>query len=93
MIKITIFAYGRLKEYFPEKTDLAVSENSSLKDILITFSRSSEDGGSLIFDCSGHLRRNLIVQLNQKRVLNSSIHSVLPKDGDEIIIYPPVSGG
>ncbi|WNY24937.1 MoaD/ThiS family protein [Methanolapillus millepedarum] len=92
-MKITILAYGRLREYFPEKTETAFSENTDLKEILRQFSLENDDGGSLLFDCSGHLRRNIIVQVNKKRIVCDSAASFFPKDGDEIILYPPVSGG
>ncbi|MDV0446587.1 hypothetical protein MsAg5_04330 [Methanosarcinaceae archaeon Ag5] len=92
-MKVTILAYGRLREYFPEKTESDVPENTDLKEILRQFSLKSDDGGSLLFDCSGHLRRNIMIQVNKKRVVCESAASYFPKDGDEILLYPPVSGG
>jgi len=90
---ITISAFGSFKEHFGEKKQLELPEATDLKKALSDVAAQYPVGSELLFDKDGSIRRHVIIQVNKKRIAASTAEDVILKDGDEIIIYPPVSGG
>ena len=90
---ITISAFGSFKKHFGENVKVEFSEATDLKTAFIVMASQYPAGLELLFDKDGGLRRHIIIQVNHKRVAASSVEEVILKDGDEIVIYPPVSGG
>jgi len=90
---ITISALGSFKKCFGEKKQFELPEKVDLKKALADMAFQSPAGLELLFDKDGGIRRHIIIQVNHKRVAASSAEEVILNDGDEIVIYPPVSGG
>ena len=90
---ITISAFGSFKKHIGEIVKAEFSEATDLKKALANVASQYPAGLELLFDKDGGIRRHIIIQVNHKRVAASSAEEVILKDGDEIVIYPPVSGG
>ncbi|MCL2863799.1 MAG: MoaD/ThiS family protein [Methanimicrococcus sp.] len=90
---ITISAFGSFKNYFGENVKVELSEETNLKGVLADMAAQYPAGLELLFDKDGSIRRHLIIQVNKKRIAASKAEEVILKDGDEVVVYPPVSGG
>ena len=90
IVFITVF--GSLKEHFPPKTEMSIGETATLKAVLLEFAEK-HNGKALLFDADENVRRHLVIQVNKKRVITSKADESKLQNGDEIILYPPVSGG
>jgi len=93
LIMITIRSFARLKELFGEERQCSVSEQSTVADVLLTLTHETQVPQSPLFNDMGHVHAHLIVMLNKKRLTEAAIMEQILSDGDEIILYPPVSGG
>jgi len=90
---ITISAFGSFKKCFGEKEQFELPEATDLKKALADMASLHPAGLELLFDKDGGIRRHIIIQINHKRIAASSAEEIILNDGDEIVIYPPVSGG
>jgi sulfur-carrier protein len=85
--------YARFSEFFGKEGDIELSKDQSLLDLLNVLTGEDEKKRSLIFDESGKIRRYVIILKNKERILNEKTSEITLQDGDEIVLYPPVSGG
>ena len=90
---IHYLTYARFVEFLGKEGDIEISEGYSLLDLLNKLTGTDEKRHSLLFDDSGKVRRYVIILKNKERVSNEMVSEILLQDGDEIILYPPVSGG
>jgi len=90
---VTISAFGSFKKHFGENVKAELSEETDLKTALSDMASQYPAGSELLFDKDGGIRRHIIIQVNHKRIAASKAEEVILKDGDKIVIYPPVSGG
>ena len=85
-MKVNILYFAKLREAVGvEAETLEINENSKVSDLLY-FLQSREEKWSEYFNDKKNLLR---VAINQKIV--DSDHFI--SDGDEIAIFPPVTGG
>ena len=89
---VFITVLGNLKDHFPEKAEISIQEKDTLKAVLLEFSKK-HNGKTLLFDADENIRRHLVIQVNKKRIAVSNANDLELKDKDEILLYPPVSGG
>ena len=92
-MKISIRAFARFKDIFGEKNEIEVAEGMFLADILKEFAAGYQDGLEALFLSDGDLLGHIFVMVNRERIQPDEIRTVVVNDGDEIVIYPPVSGG
>ena len=92
-IKITVFA--RFKETFGESRIIELSEagNVSVKDALIKLCSETEGGFDVLFDSERVLLDSVLLMHNKKRISGFDAGEILIKNGDSLVLYPPVSGG
>jgi molybdopterin synthase sulfur carrier subunit len=55
--------------------------------------RKKKEGYDAIFDGNGNFREFVILMRNGKRVEPADADKTMIADGDEIAVFPPVSGG
>jgi len=95
MIKTDILTFARFKETFGEKRAIIFpdGENPKLRDALEKLCRDTDGGFEVLFDTDGELLESVLLMHNKKRVAGEDAGDIILADGDEIVLYPPVSGG
>ncbi len=89
-VKIRFFA--RFRELLG--TDIpAEAAGANLVSLVRVAARKNPEGYDAIFDEDGNFREFIIVMRNGKRVEHTDAATVIPADGDEIAVFPPVAGG
>ena len=85
--------FARFIEFFGKEGDIELPENTSVLGVLNYLGGTDGKRRSLLFDESGAVRRYVIILKNNERILNEKVATTPVQNGDEIIVYPPVSGG
>ena len=91
MPEITIRAFARLRELFGAENTLTVPENTTVLSAVEIFADSTPSKTEL-FD-AGALNPHIILMYNRERIDAEDAAEIRLADGDEIVFYPPVSGG
>ena len=92
MNEITILAFAGFREKFGEKNTVAVPKGATVLSVLHTFAETVPAAQDELFD-SGHLHGHVILMYNRERIDADDAEEITVSDGDEIVLYPPVSGG
>jgi molybdopterin synthase sulfur carrier subunit len=90
---ITIRSFARLKDLFGEERQYTISEHSTVANVLSILINETQVPASTLFNDKGDVHAHLIIMLNKKRMTKAAITMQILSEGDEIILYPPVSGG
>jgi molybdopterin synthase sulfur carrier subunit len=90
---ITIRSFARFKEIFGEEKEYPAFEQKTAAQMLAILSDDMGVPASTLFNEQGAVHSYIIIMLNKKRMTQAAIAEQILSDGDEIIIYPPVSGG
>ena len=92
-MKIHYHTYARFVEFFGKEGDFEITPGTTVQGFLELLTGDDEKKQSLLFDVNRVVRRYVIILKNKDRILNEETDSTDLQDGDELIIYPPVSGG
>lgn len=90
-IKIKAFAY--VKEVLGAESLIECGQGSSMQSLLNTLRYTSAKVEDELFMKNGSLKYHLIVIHNGTRVYEEDMEKLILSDGDEIALFPPVSGG
>ncbi|MDY0266348.1 MAG: MoaD/ThiS family protein [Methanimicrococcus sp.] len=90
-MKVSISVFGATNKS-KDMTDMEIPEKTNAKDLILEFARGLPDP-DLISDKEGNLKKHLIIQINKKRILPTKAADSILKEGDEVRVYPSVSGG
>ena len=91
-MNIIIRAFARYREDFGERTELTL-EGSCTLPAALTELVAIKGHPETLFDEDGAVKDFVLVMVNGERLAPENRTTRLLSDGDEIIIYPPVSGG
>lgn len=92
MTEITIRAFAKFRELFGAETGVSVPAGASVYDGLGIFAEMKPDAKSELFD-EGGLKPHIVLMYNRERIDSEDAKGITLEDGDEVVIYPPVSGG
>ena len=92
-MKARIRFFARFREILG--TDIAAEAvpGTTLADLVRETTRGNGEGLLAIFDENGAFREHVILMRNGKRVEAADAGELRVADGDEIAVFPPVSGG
>lgn len=91
-MNISIRAFARFREDFGERTGLTLEESCTLPAALKELVTIKGHPDTL-FDEEGAVKDFVLVMVNGERLAPEDRITRHLSEGDEIIIYPPVSGG
>ena len=92
-MKVKIRFFARFRELLG--TDIITEPESgmALAGLIREIAVRNEEGYDAIFDEHGAFREFVILMRNGKRVEAADAEKTVISDGDEIAVFPPVSGG
>lgn len=92
MANITIRAFAKFREMFGAETALSAADNATVADALVQFAETVPAAKNELFE-DGVLKSHIVLMYNRERIDSEDAAEILLEDGDEVVLYPPVSGG
>lgn len=96
MTDITIRAFAKFRELFGAETSLSVQSEATVFDALTLFAEKVPAAKDELFELNGSqlvLKGHVVLMYNRERIDSDDAIDIHLEDGDEVVIYPPVSGG
>lgn len=90
MAEITIRAFAKFREIFGAETVISVPDGSTVLDSLVQFAKKAAEDE--IFE-GGVLKSHIVLMYNRERIDSEDAAEIAVENGDEVVLYPPVSGG
>lgn len=90
---VKVKAFASFREVIGKKRELEMIEGSTVADLLNLLALSDPLFRDLAFDSSGKLKDYVLLMINKKRIDPLQDLSSPLTQGDELAIFPPVSGG
>lgn len=90
MAEITIRAFAKFREIFGAETVISVPDGSTVLDSLVQFAKTAAEDE--IFE-GGVLKSHIVLMYNRERIDSEDAAEIAVENGDEVVLYPPVSGG
>jgi len=92
-MRIRYQTFARFVEYFGKEGEIEGDSPLSILSAVSTLAGSDESKRKILFQESGEILKYVIILKNKERILNEKIGETFLDEGDELTIYPPVSGG
>lgn len=89
---VRIVGEGSFRQHCPDGLTIPTSDGQSIADVLRQVPKES-GLRQLLSDESGRLHQAMLIFVNEEPVPWSETESRRVSDGDEIVLYPPISGG
>jgi len=85
-------AFASFREMLGSEQELNLPGTASTETVLAALARSNQRFAKEAFDTPGRLKDHVWLMRNRRRIGPDSMKEAL-EEGDEIVIFPPVSGG
>ncbi len=92
MTVITIRAFAKFREMFGAETPVSVLEGATVQYVLMQFAEIKPAAKEELFD-GEKLKEHVVLMYNRERIDAEDAAEIVVEDGDEVVLYPPVSGG
>ena len=92
-MKARVRFFARFRELLGAEVITGPSPGTSFASLIRGVARGNGEGYDAIFDENGAFREHVILMWNGKRVEAADTEEIMIADGDEIAVFPPVSGG
>lgn len=92
-MSVRIRFFARFRELLGTDITAEPPAGTSFDDLVREVARRNGEGYDAIFDEHGAFREFVILMRNGKRIEAADAGKTLIADGDEIAVFPPVSGG
>ncbi|HMA05095.1 MAG TPA: ubiquitin-like small modifier protein 1 [Methanomicrobiales archaeon] len=92
-MKVRIRFFARFRELLGTDIVAEPAPGTSFAGLVREVARRNGEGYRAIFDDSGAFREHVILMRNGKRIEAAEAGETVIDDGDEIAVFPPVSGG
>jgi molybdopterin synthase sulfur carrier subunit len=92
-MKARIRFFARFRELLGAEVIAEPAPGTALAALIRDIARGNGEGYDAIFDERGAFREHVILMRNGKRVEAADAEKMVLADGDEIAVFPPVSGG
>jgi molybdopterin synthase sulfur carrier subunit len=92
-MKVRIRFFARFRELLGAEITVDAAPGTSLGGLIREVARGNGEGYDAIFDGQGAFREHVILMRNGRRIEAADAVRVEVAGGDEIAVFPPVSGG
>jgi len=92
-MKARVRFFARFRELLGAEVIAEPAPGTAFAALIREVARGNGEGYDAIFDGHGAFREHVILMRNGKRVEAADAEETLVADGDEIAVFPPVSGG
>ncbi len=92
MSQITVVSFARFREMFGGTHTITTENDATVLSALLTFADAVPQARAELF-AGETLRGHVILMYNRERIDADEAADISVRDGDEIVLYPPVSGG
>lgn len=92
MTEIIIRSFAKYRDLFGAEHKVEVPIGGTIADALILFAGEHPVAQTELFE-QGMLKSHVVLMHNKERVDHEDINKITPENGDQIVLYPPVSGG
>ncbi|MGA9190066.1 MAG: ubiquitin-like small modifier protein 1 [Methanosarcina sp.] len=92
-MKIRIRAFAQVKDILGADSFLEYPEGTSVRELLDSLRQRAGESEDQLFSRNGDLHSHLVLMINGTRIYKDDIESLTLSEGDEIALFPPVSGG
>jgi molybdopterin synthase sulfur carrier subunit len=92
-MKVRVRFFARFRELLGTDIVAEPAPGMVLARLIRDVARKNKEGYRAIFDDQGKIREFVIMMRNGKRVETMDAEKTQVADGDEIAVFPPVSGG
>lgn len=89
---ITVRSFARFREMFGDEQTIETTGRATPVTVLQALCNEEEKKEAL-FDSAGVLHPHITIMLNKSRLSPEETKETALKEGDELVVYPPVSGG
>jgi sulfur-carrier protein len=92
-MKIRIRAFAQVKDILGTDSFLEYPDRTSVRELLDSLRQRAGESEDKLFSRDGNLHSHLVLMINGIRIYKEDIESLTLSEGDEIALFPPVSGG
>ena len=93
MTDITIRAFAKFREMFGAETALSAADGATVLDSLLQFAETVPAAKEELFD-GENLKEHVVLMYNRERIdAEDAAEITVEEEGDEIVLYPPETGG
>jgi molybdopterin synthase sulfur carrier subunit len=92
-MKARIRFFARFRELLGTDIMVEPAPGTAFAALVREVARGNGEGYDAIFDEQGRFREHVILMRNGKRLEAADAEKIQVADGDEIAVFPPVSGG
>jgi molybdopterin synthase sulfur carrier subunit len=92
-MKVRVRFFARFRELLGSEIMAETTPGTTFDGLVREIARRNGEGYRAIFDGQGAFREFVILMRNGKRIEAADAEKVEVADGDEIAVFPPVSGG
>ncbi|MDD1724508.1 MAG: MoaD/ThiS family protein [Methanospirillum sp.] len=91
-MEITITCYARFRDAFGEEQILTLPEGATISDAVQQLARTG-DPAELLIDEEGSIRSYVMIMYRSERISIKDAETLVLSNGDNLTLFPPVSGG
>jgi sulfur-carrier protein len=92
-MKIRVKTFAQIKDILGAESSLEYPDGTSMKELLKSLRQRAGESENQLFSNEGELRSHLVLMMNGTRIYKGDIESITLSEGDEIVLFSPVSGG
>jgi len=92
-MKVRIRFFARFRELLGTDIVAEPAAGTAFAGLIRDVARKNSEGYRAIFDEQGKFREFVILMRDGKRIEAADAEKTMVADGDEIAVFPPVSGG
>ncbi|MDD1667829.1 MAG: MoaD family protein [Methanomicrobiales archaeon] len=92
-MKARVRFFARFRELLGAEVIAEPAPGTSFLTLIRDVTRGNGEGHDAVFDEGGAFREHVILMRNGKRIEATDAGETMIADGDEIAVFPPVSGG